>query len=123
MKDRRSELLKKFESAVNKTTASCDVISPGLVDDGVQRLRQPIRRQTGEVQNDGGAAAAQTSQIIKLIGEQRDSNQRHAVIHSLVQAVGAAVRHEGSGLWVTCEGGNTGLLLWKASDKCKHVIM
>lgn len=54
-----------------------------------------------EVEDDGGAAAAQTGEIIGLIGKERNSDQRHGVIHGLVQTVGAAVRHKHSGLWVT----------------------
>ncbi len=75
--------------------------SPRLGDDVVQRLRQRVGRQAVEVEDDGGAAAAQTVEIVGLVGEQRDSDQRHGVIHGLVQTISAAVCHERPGPRVT----------------------
>lgn len=92
--------------------------SPGLVDDGVQRLCQLVCRQTVEVQDDGGAAAAQTGEVIRLIGEQRNSDQRHTVIHGLVQTVRAAVSHKRSGPQVTSQKGNRAFIV-----KGSHVKM
>lgn len=75
--------------------------SPRLVDDGMQRLRQLVRCQMVEIEDDGGAAAGQTSEVIGLIGEQRDSDQWHSVIHRLIQTVGATVRYKCARLRVT----------------------
>lgn len=75
--------------------------SPWLTDDGLQRLRQVVRGHLVEVQGDGGSAAAQPGHVVGLVGKQRDSNHRHGVIERLVQAVGTAVRHKRSRLWVT----------------------
>lgn len=53
--------------------------SPLLGNDGIQRLRQLIRRHVIEVEHDSDAEACETGEIIGLITEQRDSNQRHSV--------------------------------------------
>ncbi len=37
-------------------------------------------------------------EIIELITKQWDSDQRHTMVHGLVQTVGATVRHKRSGL-------------------------
>lgn len=75
--------------------------SPWFIDDSVQCLRQLVRGHLVEVQVDGGPTAAQTSQIIGLVCEQRDSNHWHSVIDRLIKAVGATMRHKCSCLWVT----------------------
>lgn len=54
--------------------------SPLPGDDGLQRLRQLVRRQEIEVEHDGNAEARKTGQVVRLIPEQRDSNQWHGVI-------------------------------------------
>lgn len=53
---------------------------PLLGDDGLQHLRQLIRRQMIEVEHDSNAEARETGEVIRLIPEQRNSNQRHSVI-------------------------------------------
>lgn len=75
--------------------------SPWLVDDGVQRLCQLVRRHMVEVEDDGGAAAAQMGEVNGLICEQRDSDQWHSVIHRLIKTVAATVCHKRSRLRVT----------------------
>lgn len=88
--------------------------SPLPGDDGIQRLRQLISRQLIEVEHDRNAEARETGEVVGLIPEQRDSHQGHSVIQGLVQAVGAAVRHERARLRVTWGEEHLVLLMSKA---------
>lgn len=57
-----------------------------------------------EVEDDGSAEVAHTVKIIRLIAKHRQADQRHAVKHSFVQTVSAAMSHECSCLRVTWGG-------------------
>lgn len=67
----------------------------------MQRLCQLLSCQMVEVQDDGGAEAAHTGEIIGLITKQRHTHQRHTVKHGFIQTVSAAVCHECLCLCVT----------------------
>lgn len=54
-----------------------------------------------EVEQDGDAEAFETDEVMRLVPEQRKSNQRNSVIQGLIQTVGAAVCHKGTRLRVT----------------------
>lgn len=64
----------------NQKAPSVTSPSPLLADDGVQRLRQLVRRHMIEVEHDSNTEARETGEVVGLIPEQRDSNQGHSVI-------------------------------------------